>query len=60
MRQGPHQAAQKSTSTGSGEARTTSSKTAASASIGSATGGSIVLHDAHRTLPRLAIANRFF
>ena len=62
MRHGPHHSAQKSTSTGSGDDWSTSSKTPGSASIGSATGPSIVLHEPQRTLPgrQCAAATRFF
>src|SRR5689334_13935832 len=60
MRQGPHHSAQKSTSTGNGDEASTSPKTSASASIGSATGPSIVLQEPHLTFPRWAAATRFF
>src|SRR5687768_4937470 len=48
MRQGPHHAAQKSTSTGTVALAVTSSKSAASASMGSLTGGSAAWHDPQR------------
>jgi hypothetical protein len=50
-RHGPHQGAQKSTSTGTGDVLTISSNPAASASIGSSTGGNAPLQ-----LPQLPLS----
>src|SRR5688572_22887495 len=60
MRQGPHQAAQKSTNTGTRESRITSSKSCGSASIGSPTAGSSALHAPQRPVSaRFATGTRF-
>src|SRR5690606_20105718 len=60
-RQGPHHDAQKSTRTGTFAVLRTSSNSAASASIGSATGSSGVLQAPHRTRSaRFAVRIRFF
>ena len=60
-RHGPHQAAQKSTSTGTDAELVTESKRSASASIGSATGGSGALHCPHCPVSaRCSGGTRFF
>src|SRR5262245_17949596 len=61
MRQGPHQAAQKSTRTGTPACSATSSNNSGSASIGAAIGSIEVLQAPHLTcFVRYGVATRFF